>query len=98
MKKISEAQKWIAYWLNNGFELWRIVDYCYVKKHPIEYRVSVATVRSMFDNGLIELEYEQDEHIRSFCLTQRAADLWKAGELSPRMAHLKISGLPAVSH
>lgn len=85
MAKFSEAQKWVAYWLSNGWELWRVVDYCYVKKHPFEERVHLATFRAMFDAGLIELESEQDPAIHSFCLTQRGADLWKAGDLRPSM-------------
>jgi hypothetical protein len=84
MKKYSDAQKWVAYYLSNGWELWRIVDYCYVSKHPNQYRVSVATLRAMFDAGLIELEYEKDSNERAFCLTQRGADLFKAGVLCPK--------------
>jgi hypothetical protein len=69
MAKFSEAQKWVAHRLSNGWELCRVVDYCYVKKHPFEYRVHLATFRAMFDNGLIELSHVQEPARRVFRLT-----------------------------
>jgi hypothetical protein len=97
MAKISESQKWVVYWMVNGFSLRRTFDYVCVIKHPFEYRVSLNTFRAMFDKGLIELSHEISNDQWAFCLTKRAADLLKAGELSPRMSHQNKKVLPAVS-
>ena len=97
MAKISEAQKWVVYWMVDGFSLCRSFDYVCVKKHPFEYRVSLNTFRALFDKGLIELSHEISNNQRDFRLTKRALDLWKAGELSPRIYQPKKKVMPAVS-
>ncbi len=97
MAKISEAQKWVVYWMVDGFSLRRTFDYVCVNKHPFEYRVSLSTFRAMFDKGLIELSHEISNDQREFCLTKRALDLLKAGELSPRIYQPNKKVMPAVS-
>lgn len=81
----------------NGFSLRRTFDYVCVIKHPFEYRVSLSTFLAMFDGGLIELSHEISNDQRAFRITQRTADLLKAGELSPRMSYQSKKVLPAVS-